>query len=344
MWLTWRQLRAQIIATAAVLAAVASILSYTRPALVHLYDNSGIPTCNVNTNCAALVTRFLDELSGIKPALYFLSIGLMFAAPAIIGVFWGAPLVAREVDAHTYKVAWNQSITRTRWLTVKLAVVGLAAMATVGLLSLIVSWYSSPIDQAVTLNPRHGISLFRLGPILFDTRGITPIGYAAFAFALGVTAGALIRRTIPAMAATLAGFVAVQIVMTDFIRQHLAAPAHAIVALGTANIDGISQGVNNSMTVHATPSFSQVGAWVLSSQIIGKTGQAFQGAFTQACLGSNFQNCTASIGKLHLRQTIAYLPASRFWTLQWREATIFMILTVLLAGMSFGAISRRRVD
>jgi len=63
----------------------------------------------------------------------------MFAAPAIIGVFWGAPLVAREVDAHTYKVAWNQSITRTRWLTVKLAVVGLAAMATVGLLSLIVS-------------------------------------------------------------------------------------------------------------------------------------------------------------------------------------------------------------
>jgi hypothetical protein len=30
--------------------------------------------------------------------------------------------------------------------------------------------------------------------------------------------------------------------------------------------------------------------------------------------------------------------------LQWREATIFMILTVLLAGMSFGAISRRRVD
>jgi len=88
------------------------------------------------------------------------------------------------------------------------------------------------------------------------------------------------------MAATLAGFVAVQIVMTDFIRQHLAAPAHAIVALGTANIDGISQGVNNSMTVHATPSFSQVGAWVLSSQIIGKTGQAFQGAFTQACLGS----------------------------------------------------------
>src|SRR5690349_12771297 len=31
-------------------------------------------------------------------------------------------------------------------------------------------------------------------------RGITPLGYAAFAFALGVTTGLLIRRTVPAMA------------------------------------------------------------------------------------------------------------------------------------------------
>ena len=260
MWLTWRQFRAQIIWAAAALTVLASVLAYIRPGLMHLYDTNGIATCDVNTTCPTLVTRFLDEVSGIKGLLYFLGIGLMFAMPAIIGVFWGAPLIAREIDAHTYKLAWNQSVTRTRWLTVKLAVIGLAAMATAGLLSLIVTWYSSPIDQALTLNPRHGISLLRLGPVLFETRDVTPIAYAAFAFALGVAAGVLIRRTIPAMAATLVGFAVIQIAMADLIRQHLVAPVHTIVALNTGNIDGIGQAASGGMLVKATPSFSQADA------------------------------------------------------------------------------------
>jgi hypothetical protein len=344
IWLTWRQSRAQIITAAAALAALAGALFCTHPALVHLYNTSGVPTCDVNTNCDALVTRFLDELSGITPLLYFVSIGFMFAVPAIIGVFWGAPLVAREIETHTGKLAWNQSVTRTRWLAVKLAGVGLVAMAIAGLLSLMVTWWSSQIDQAVTLHPRHGISLFRLGPVLFDTRGITPIGYAAFAFALGVTAGVLIRRTVPAMAATLAGFAAVQITMADVIRQHLVTPVHAIAALSAANIYGVGNTASGGMLVQARPSVSQTGAWILSSQVIDKTGHPFQGPFTQACLGRNFATCTASIGQLHLRQRITYLSASRYWTLQWREALFFGVLALLLAGICFWAINRRRVS
>jgi hypothetical protein len=343
MWLTWRQFRAQIIWAAAALAVLASVLAYIRPGLIHLYDTNGIATCDVNTTCPTLVTRFLDEVSGIKGLLYFLGIGLMFAMPAIIGVFWGAPLIAREIDAHTYRLAWNQSVTRTRWLTVKLAVIGLAAMATAGLLSLIVTWYSSPIDQALTLNPRHGISLLRLGPVLFETRGVTPIAYAAFAFALGVAAGVLIRRTIPAMAATLAGFAVIQIAMADLIRQHLVTPVRTIVALNIGSIDGIGQAANGGMLVKAAPSFSQAGAWVLSSQIISKTSHAFHGTFTKACLGSDFSKCTASIGLLHLRQLVTYVPASRYWTLQWREAAIFAALTLLLGAACLWATSRRRV-
>jgi hypothetical protein len=37
----------------------------------------------------------------------------------------------------------------------------------------------------------------------FDQRGIVPIGYAAFALALEVAAGALIWRRLPAMVTTL---------------------------------------------------------------------------------------------------------------------------------------------
>jgi hypothetical protein len=44
------------------------------------------------------------------------------------------------------------------------------------------------------------------------------------AFALGVTAGALIRRTLPAMAVTLAIFAALQVAMPLWIRPSLAPP------------------------------------------------------------------------------------------------------------------------
>src|SRR4029453_7285318 len=68
--------------------------------------------------------------------------------PALIGLFWGAPLLARELEAGTHRLVWNQSITRTRWLAVKLAVTGLAAMTAAGLGSLVVSWWANPIEKA----------------------------------------------------------------------------------------------------------------------------------------------------------------------------------------------------
>jgi hypothetical protein len=338
MWLTWRQFRAQTIVTSTALAVLAIVLAYTGPALAHRYDTSGIASCKVNVNCATLATRFLDKLTGIDPILYFLGIGLLFVVPGIIGVFWGAPLVTREIEARTYRLAWNQSVTRTRWLAVKLGLIGLAAMATAGLLSLMLTWWSSPIDHAVGLNPTHGIILIRVAPVLFDVRGITPIGYAAFAFALGVTAGVLIRRTIPAMAATLAGFAIVQITMPSWIRPHLIAPARANVALNPANIDGI-----RDSTVLATPSYTPRGGWILSSQVTDKAGHPFQGALSRACQSGNFQKCQLSIGSLHLRQLITYQPASRFWAFQRYETTIFVALAVALAWVCFWWIRRRRV-
>ena len=38
-------------------------------------------------------------------------------------------------------MAWTQSVTRTRWLAVKLAVVGAGSVLAAGLLSLMVTWW-----------------------------------------------------------------------------------------------------------------------------------------------------------------------------------------------------------
>ena len=131
--------------------------------------------------------------------LQTLALALVLIVPVVIGMFWGAPLVARELETGTFRLAWTQSVTRLRWLLVKLGLVGLASAVVGGLLSLMVSWWFSPIDK---------VSANRFSPAAFGMHGFVPAGYALFAFVLGATVGVLFRRTLPAMAVTLVGFIA----------------------------------------------------------------------------------------------------------------------------------------
>src|SRR5262245_11880941 len=61
-----------------------------------------------------------------KQTMLFIAAGFGLV-PALIGAFWGAPLVARELETGTHRLVWNQSVPRRRWLAVKLTVLGLAS-------------------------------------------------------------------------------------------------------------------------------------------------------------------------------------------------------------------------
>jgi hypothetical protein len=344
MWLTWRQFRAQAIAGAAALAVLAIALAVTGLHLAHLFDSSGVATCQAHGDCGQLVSAFMLQLqaSGYRGVFDF-TIALLLVTPALIGVFWGAPLVTREIEAGTFRLAWNQSVTRARWLAVKLGLIGLASIATAGLLSLMVTWWASPIDRAGGLpaerNGTAGPS--RLVPVLFDARGIVPLGYAAFAFALGITVGVLVRRTVPAMAITLAVFAAVQIVMPLWIRPHLIAPVHASSAFNPANITELSSTNDGTMTVMAAVNLP--GAWVLSNQTLTPAGHVFTGPAPQACMSSTvpFSACQAALGKLGLRQLVTYQPAGRYWAFQWYETGVFVVLALGLAAGCAWRVRRR---
>jgi len=335
-WLTWRQFRAQASVALATLAVIAITFAITGPHLAHLYAASGIATCQAHGDCSTLASNFLNQVkaSATYPALFALGIGVLYVVPAIIAIFWGAPLVARELEAGTFRLVWNQSVTRTRWLAVKIGLIGLASMATAGLFSLMVTWWASPIDRAAGLGAV--LDSNRLMPQLSGARGITSIGYAAFAFAFGVTAGVLVRRTLPAMAITLAVFAAVQITMPLWVRPHLIAPLHHTTALNTATLDQLTVWRNGSqMTVigHA----NMPGAWILSNQSITQAGHVFTGPATQACVSQTASQraCNASIARLHLRQLVTYQPASRYWAFQWYETAIFLALALAMAGFCF---------
>ena len=337
--LSWIQFRAQAVAAAAALAAFAILLAVTGPHLASLYAASGITGCH-GGSCAAAPVAFLNRLQATSPypVVYLLSLGIILVAPAVIGIFWGAPLIARELETGTYQLAWNQGITRTRWLVVKLALTGLAAMAVTEALSLMYAWWADPIGKATGLGASTSVfSGGRFSSLIFATHGITPLGYAAFAFTLGTAAGALIRRTVPAMAITLAIFAVAQIAMPIGVRPHLIPPDHTVAAIESVDLD------YGGLTATVVP--GRPGAWILSSAAINAAGQPVSGlpAACQAAFSGTKPTspgpCMESRG---IREAITYEPASRYWPLQWIETGIFLALALALAGFCFWWLGRRR--
>ncbi len=329
IWLTWRQFRAPAVAAAGALAALAVAFAVTGPQLAHLYDTT-VATCQAQHDCQIAINAFGSQDNALQDLVRL----VMLVTPALIGIFWGAPLIARELEAGTQRLAWTQSVTRGRWLAVKLGLAGLASMATAGLLSLMVTWWSSPFDR---------IGTGRLDPSMFGQRGIAPVGYAAFAFALGVTAGMLIRRTVPAMAVTLAVFAAVQAAFELRLRSHLIAPLRLESAL---NMNWMTQTGSGgpagpgSLYVGITPNLP--GAWIYSSQVTTAAGRTSLGPMPQACgPNSGYNACVAAITRMHLRQVVIYQPGSRFWAFQWYETAIYLALAAALAGFCIWWVRRR---
>lgn len=329
IWFTWRQFRTQTWIAVAALAAVGVLLVVTGRSIADAYEAAGVAGCD--SDCASAVSTFLRQATtGTNGTVYNLAELTMYLVPALIGIFWGAPLIARELETGTHRLAWNQSVTRTRWLASKLAIIGAAAAAITGLLSWAVTTWAQHVDQAAG---------DRITPVVFGARGIVPIGYALFAFALGVIAGMLIRRTIPAMAATLAGYLAIVASMQLWIRERLTPADHATSPLNPAELQGMMIQDGSMEVIGPEPG----NAWVLSNQTISPNGQPFTGpADPQACgPDAGVQACEDWIGTLGLRHEVSYHPTSHFWSLQWIEAGILVALAVALAGFCFWWTRRR---
>ena len=344
IWLSWRQFRTQAIVAGLVLVAFAIALLATGFSLAHLYSSSGLPGCQSHGSCPHAIQNFMSQMRGSAYAfVFYIGVVLIYGGSALVGAFWGAPLVAREIETGTFRVAWNQSVGRNRWLAVKVTMVGLAAMAGAGLLSLMLNWWVEPVYKAMRFAPPDSsLSYGRLSPLLFGTNGIAPMGYAAFAFALGLAAGVLIKRTLPAMAVTLVGVGFVLLAWPNWVRPHLMAPVHQVVRLTASAIEGFSTSGNNSqMTVFA--GVTKPGAWVLSDQVVTPAGHAFTGPATHACINGSPQACSASLAALHLNQLVTFQPASRFWPLQGYETGVYVLAAALLALFCSWWISRRRL-
>ncbi|MDF5755153.1 ABC transporter permease [Spongiactinospora sp. TRM90649] len=346
IWLTWRQFRGSAMMMAALLVVVAAVVALTGPTMWQQYAQ-GLAECTTEAKCEGFYDGFFDEYM-----IPFLGITLaVLLLPALVGLFWGAPLITRELEAETHLLVWNQSITRARWLTVKLGLIGLVAVAAATLCGLMASWWSGPLDRSAEA----GWAV--MDPLVFSARGIVPMGYAAFAFALGVTMGMLFRRTLPAMALTLLVFTALQATMPVLVRPHLIAPITSTFELAMVSVDGFDITRDGRFHVQVNPVIpDHMGAWVLKSNVIDASGRVVddgqgraqvQGVSTTSgpCgRGGGPETaglCMAEVNRLGYRQQATYQPLDRFWPLQWIETGIYVVLSAGLTWFCFWWIRRR---
>ena len=203
-FLIWRLHRAHAITSAVVIVAVAAVIVPSGIAIANSYHHA-VTSCSVShVGCANIgFTVF-----GSNGAFTSLVQDLAMAFPLVLGILWGAPLVAREFEAGTEDFAWTQGISRRRWVITNLGWAFLAAAVWGGVLAALFTWWRGP-DNAVD------------GPvkfIYFDVQGVAPIAYTIFAMALGIAAGALFRRVVPAIMTTLVIFPAVRIATALYFR------------------------------------------------------------------------------------------------------------------------------
>ncbi|HET6938509.1 MAG TPA: ABC transporter permease subunit [Nocardioides sp.] len=334
-WLTWRQLRVQLIAVAALVAAAGVWLAVTGPHLARLARDN---------------TDVYDLLTDTDRLLFNGGIAVLAVAPALLGIFWGAPLVARELETGTHRLAWTQSVTRTRWLAAKLGWSVLATAVAVGILTAAITWWSQPLDGIQ--GDQRGSLPSRMTPISFAMRGVVPVAYVVFAVVLGTFIGLLVRRSIAAMALTLAVYVLVQVAVPLWVRPHLAPPVTTTEVISYSTLDGIMS--DGSGPFHITTQTKDPRDWVLTNQTVDSHGRASElpswfadclppppgagqtGATTQVQAGpGSLDDCLSRLTDEGYRQRLVYQPIDHFWRLQWAETGLYLAVSALLAGLSF---------
>jgi len=208
IWVTWRQQRGLLIGTLAVF--LAAVLAMLAVGLRAHHDYAALAACHpaASPACAQLMNYFdstdWHEGNGIHVAVQ--------VAPVLLALFAGPPILAREFENGTYRYAWTQGIGRVRWTVTRLAILGVVVTAAALVLSLECTWFFAPFLKTQDLST--------VSPGVFGTRGVVYAAWTLTALCLGALAGALLRRLLPAMLATLAAYLALAAVTWLYLRDH----------------------------------------------------------------------------------------------------------------------------
>ena len=319
-WLVWRQYRTHALLTAALTAALLLLLAVTGIRMSSAY-HAAQAACATSHSCGSLHLFTAGGYSAL-PVIVTLTI----AVPALLGLFWGAPLVATELEQGTHQFIWTQGVTRGRWLAAKVSWILIAAALWGGTVAAAVTWWSGT-DNAI-----NGDRFYN--PLKFATQGVVPVAYSVFAVALGIAAGALCRRILPALGVTLAGFAALLVVLQTVVRPHYLPAVTRTLPLAGASIPGSSWILTGTIIGPARTAVGYIGNgsgnWAISGMPADCNAVAHNQASAWSCLSAHGYHAV-----------LTYQPGTRYWAFQGIESGIFLALAALLVALTIGLIIRR---
>jgi hypothetical protein len=308
-WVTWRQHRLALAGVVVVLGGAAAYLLITGH---------------------ELRSEFPGGLYGEGPGLTLTAALFQVIAP-LLGAFLGAPVLARELEAGTFRFTWTQGFGRARWTVATLAPLALAVTVLAGGLGFLFAWCYEP-----QIGGKYGLS--PLMSTTFDLRGVAFAGWTLLGFSIGVLAGILIRRTVPAMFATLAAWSGVAVATGVFLRRHYEAP----LVTSNANLPHTDWVMSQWWTRGGKP----VSASAIN-QVLEKVGVQINGSSQSLAKGSVLGRTNMGPVQYLLHhgftQWMSYQPASRFWPFQWIEGGWLLALSVILMGAAVWRVHRRAV-
>ena len=316
-WLIWRQHRRQALSTLLGLAVLAAFVVPTGLSMRQAFTRLGLADC-VRTAAVGCGTSF-DKFSSTYGSLVLVSV-LFLVIPLVVGMFWGAPVVAREIEQGTHRMIWTQGISRRHWALVKCALLGGAVTAFALVYGLGMSWWYEPLGLV-------DVRQTRFTQVFFDMQGIAPVGYTLFAVAFGVFAGTLLPKVLPAMALTLAGFVAARVAVALFARPNYMTPLvdDQLIQNGTGGQGDLA------------------GGWVLAKEVRQADGTFVTSGTVRCPPAADGVPCAADQA-FGLRPGAynhqVFQPGDRFWTFQWIETGLFVALAALLIWVAIRRIRR----
>ncbi len=316
-WVTWRQHRSALTGVAALLGVLAVCLWLVGLHLHHAY--AAAAACHPAGS--ALCYGMFISFSGMDG---FLANGFILqAVPALIGAFVGAPVLAREMETGTFRYAWTQGFGRWRWTLAKLVLLAMAVVAAAALFTLLMSWYYQPYFAVGNQTPQ--TPLF---PGLFGLRGVAFAAWTLAAFAIGALAGMLIRRVVPAIAATLAVYAGLAFATGLYLRLHYLTP----LLTSNPNVPGSAWIISQQWQ---TKDGHPVSQFVLSQVLQGAPHLGGKGGIPKST------SVTQYLYQHGYTQWTSYQPGSRFWPFQWIEGGWLLALSVLLIAVTVWLVRRR---
>lgn len=320
---TWLQHRATLIGISilAIGCAIAMLISqsYTHGAYA-TYVASGCVVNPVHSSCGTFANTIgngTTSFSAIVIALHVL--------PVIIGLFVGAPLVAREIESGSYRYTWTQEVGRTRAVLTTFALLAVVVTTVACLLGLLLGWYGHPF-QVVGVESEWQSGLFATTVFMLGA-------WTLFAFSVGTFLGALIGRIVAAMAATtvfIGGLLTVSFL-------YLVHWLLSFGAIATSKIvpNGMGIGALNDRDFVSGP---PLGSWLVRGWITGPNGHVLSTKAAWSTLfradnatQKNFSKnaVTSWLSLHHFTYWVSYQPSSRFWIFQLVAVAVLIGLAMI---------------